>query len=309
MEPKSELNPAQLEVLDLLGASRDERPSFDTVLRHELRRVLDDGLAPFVERVGDDQLWVSKHLLGQVFGCERKYVADEASPFEWAVPIARGSVAHKAIELSIHRKGRPSPLELVDDAIESLSDGLDGLADFLQTCGDNKIAELRAEANERVTKFMESFPPLLPRWWPVTESRLRLEIHGLFIFSGKVDLSLGKADGTTAGKVLIDFKTGGYSPLHREDLRFYALLETIRVGTPPRLLTSYYLDQGTNHPEEVTEDHLHAAALRLIDGVGRIIELRNAEREPATAPGAPCGWCSIREKCDVGQHHLSDDDY
>ncbi len=309
MESKPELNPAQLEVLDLLGAGRDQRPHFDAVLRHELRRDLDDGLAEQVEHVSDDELWVSKHLLGQVLGCERKYVAEESEPFVWTVPIARGSVAHKAIELSIHREGRPAPLELVDDAMARLSEGIDGLADFLQTCGPVPIAELRAEANDRVTKFMESFPPLNPRWWPVTESRIRLEVHDRFIFSGKVDLSLGRAEGNTAGKVLIDLKTGGFSPLHREDLRFYALLETMRVGTPPRLLATYYLDQGTIHPEDVTEGVLHAAVRRVVDGVGRIIELRNGEREPSTAPGPLCRWCPVLDECDVGRHHLDDDDY
>jgi len=310
MEQIQELNPAQREVLDLLGAGPGERPQFDAVLRHELRTAIDNGLADTAARVvGDDQIWVSKHLLGQVLGCERKYAAEENEPFEWTVPIARGSVAHKAIELSIHRKGTPTPLELIDDALASLAEGTDGLADFLQTCGEVSTAELRAEANDRVTKFMESFPPLNTRWWPVTESRLRLEVHDRFVFSGKVDLSLGKAHGNTAGKVLIDLKTGGYSPLHREDLRFYALLEAIRIGTPPRLLATYYLDSGTIHPEEVTEGVLQAAVKRIIAGVGRIIELRNGDREPATAPGPLCRFCPALDDCDTGQQHLADDDY
>ena len=33
-----------------------------------------------------------------------KYVADEQSPFEWNIPAARGTVAHKAIELLIGRR-------------------------------------------------------------------------------------------------------------------------------------------------------------------------------------------------------------
>lgn len=309
MESKPELNPAQIDVLNLLGTDRDQRPHFDAVLRHELRRTLDDGLAEQVGRLSDDQLWVSKHLLDQVLGCERKYVAEESEPFGWTVPIARGSVAHKAIELSIHRQGRPTPLELVDEALARLSEGIDGLADFLQTCGAVSIAELRAEANDRVTKFMESFPPLNPRWWPVTESRIRLEVHDCFIFSGKVDLSLGRAEGNIAGKVLIDLKTGGFSPLHREDLRFYALLETIRVGVPPRLLATYYLDQGTVHTEQVTEGVLHAAVRRVIDGVARIVELRNTAREPQTAPGPSCRWCPVLDECEAGRRHLEDDDY
>lgn len=310
MESPQELNPAQSEVLELLGASKTERPQFDSVLKHELRTALDNGLAEAARQVGEnDQVWVSKHLLGQVLGCERKYVAEDAIPFEWTVPIARGSVAHKAIELSIHQKGKPTPLELIDHALASLSEGTDGLADYLQTCGEVATAELRAEANDRVTKFMESFPPLDTRWWPVTESRLRLEVHDRFVFSGKVDLSLGKAQGDIAGKVLIDLKTGGWSPLHREDLRFYALLEAIRVGTPPRLLATYYLDSGTIHPEEVTEGVLQAAVKRIIAGVERIIALRAGDREPATAPGPLCRFCPVLEDCDAGQRHLEDDSY
>ena len=42
------LNPAQEDVLAVLGASKDERPRFEKVLRHELRRALDDALEPFV---------------------------------------------------------------------------------------------------------------------------------------------------------------------------------------------------------------------------------------------------------------------
>lgn len=309
MEPRIELNPAQLEVLDLLGADRDQRPRFDAVLRHELRKELEAGLEPLLDRTTDDSIFISKHLLGQVMGCERKFVAEEEQQFEWTVAIARGSVAHKAIELSIHTKSRPPPLELIDEAIASLSEGIDGLAEFLQTCGDVAIAELRAEANDRLTKFMECFPPLKPNWWPVTESRLRLEILDRFIFSGKVDLSLGKADGNTAGKVLIDLKTGAFSPLHREDLRFYALIEAIRVGTPPRLIATYYLDQGAVHPELVTEDVLHAALRRVIDGAGRVVELRSAMREPAVAPGPLCRWCPVLDECDEGKRHTDDDPY
>ncbi len=310
MESKPKYNPAQQEIIELLGADRDKRPQFEPVLRHELRLALEDGLAEQAERLPGDQLWVSKHLLGQVMGCERKYMAEKDAPFEWSVPIARGSVAHKAIELSIHKKEHLAPLELVDDAIATLSAGIDGLAEYLQTCGSVALAELRAEANDSVVKFMESFPPLSPRWWPTTESRLRLDIHDSFIFSGKVDLTLGRADGHTAGKVLIDLKTGSRSPLHAEDLRFYALLEAIRVGTPPRLVASYYLDRGVIHAEKVTESVLEAAVRRVLAGVDRIVSLDEGERVPSVAPGPLCRWCPALEDCDEGRlHNESREDY
>ena len=116
-----EFNPAQQEVLDQLGAPRGEWPRFEVTLRHELRRELDDGLEPLLDSLDpDDQLFVNKHLLGQIHGCERKFLADEAEPFSWTVPMARGTVAHKAIELSIHWKREPDPLIMVDEALARL---------------------------------------------------------------------------------------------------------------------------------------------------------------------------------------------
>ncbi len=310
METPVELNPAQQEVVTLLGAKPAERPVFDAGLRTELKEAVEQGLAPLTERANkiDDTIWVSKHALGQVMGCERKYLAEEEAQFEWSVPLARGSVSHKAIELSIHWRREPEPLALVDEALGRLTESDDSLGDWLQTISEAERAELRAESNDRVVKFLECFPPLKTGWRPVTESRLRYEVHDQFAFSGKVDLTLGHAEGTRAGKVLIDLKTGGFSPQHLEDLRFYALIETIRLGTPPRRIATYYLDQGNFVPEDVTEEVLHAAAARLIDGTTRIVEVLGAEREPNLVAGPVCRWCPVLGDCDVGKRHLEVDD-
>ncbi len=315
METPVELNPAQQDVLAQLGANRDERPRFDAVLRHELRRALDDGLAPLLDlldqRPGEkpgDNMFISKHKLGRVMGCERRFVAEETEEFAWSVPIARGTVAHKAIELSIHWRREPDPLVLVDESISRLSEGIDGLGDWLQSCTEVERAELRAEANDRVVKFLECFPPLKTAWRPVTESRLRLELHDRFVLSGKVDLALGQAEGDLAGKVLIDLKTGGFSPQHLDDLRFYALIEAIRLGTPPRRLATYYLDQGRFLPEDVTENLLFATVARINDGVARMLDLATERRTPSIVPSTACRWCPVLDDCDEGQRHLRDDE-
>ena len=315
VETSVELNPAQRDVLAQLGASRDERPRFDAVLRHQLRRELDDGLEPLLELIDrrpaarpGDNMFVSKHMLGRVMGCERRFVAEEAEDFAWSVPIARGTVAHKAIELSIHWRREPEPLVLVDESISRLAEGIDGLADWLQQATEVERAELRAEANDRVVKFLECFPPLKAGWRPATESRLRLEIHDRFVLSGKVDLALGQAEGDLAGKVLIDLKTGGFAPQHLDDLRFYALLEAIRLGTPPRRLATYYLDQGRFLPEDVTEDLLFSTVARVTDGVARVLDLAAGTRSATTAPGPACRWCPVRADCDDGRRYLADED-
>ena len=117
---------------------------------------------------------------------------------------------------------------------------------------------------------------------------------------------MGRADGLRAGKVLIDLKTGGFAPSHRDDLRFYALVETLRLGTPPRLIASYYLDGGRMQEELVSEDVLRSALERVVQGAVAVAELQFQGRTPVLRPGARCGWCPIRDTCETGQRWLED---
>src|SRR5262249_20330053 len=153
-----------------------------------------------------------------------------------------------------------------------------------------------------VAAFQECFPPLKPAWIPVTESRVRVELcGGRIVLSGKTDLTLGRAAGPPANKVIIDLKAGRPAPSHPDDLRFYALLETIKLGVPPRKLATYYLETGRPHPEEVSQPLLRAAARRTVDGVQKIVELACRERTPAKMPGPACRWCPVRDDCDEGR--------
>ena len=302
-------NPAQQEVVSLLGAPKGTRPEFDPGLRDELRARLEDRLEPLVELIGSDAIddeiiFLSKFTLTQVLGCERKFMADRSEPFEWSPPTARGTVMHKAIELSVHWRGEPSPLALVDEALASLQNADKSIGDYLRTCSETERTELRAAAGSTMTQFLECFPPLKLAWRPTTESPIRASLHGgLIVLSGKPDLTLGQPDGTVAGKVIIDFKTGGFSPAHREDLRFYALLEALRI-LPPRLLATYYLDQGRVHSEEVTHDLLLSATERVIDGAHRYVELVSGQHPATVTPGPACRWCPVQPDCEEGTEYL-----
>ncbi len=308
--PAGGLNPAQAEVLAALGARPGERPAFDPRLRAELRSELQERLAPLVERLpAGEALWVSKHLLASVHGCEGLFLARDDEEFAWNSANARGVVSHKAIELSISWRGDPPPGQLVDEAIARLIAGNDRIADYLGGLGEGERAELHGEAVERVAMFLECFPPLEARWRPVPESRLRADLcDDRVVLSGKVDLTIGRPEGTRAGKVLIDLKTGGFAPNHRDDLRFYALIEAVRLGVPPRLLATYYLDGARLQDERVTEDLLGSALERVVHGIDAAIALRHEEREPVLRPGAPCRWCPRQDDCEVGQRWLSDRD-
>jgi hypothetical protein len=310
MEADATLTPAQRDVVALLGAARADRPEFDADLRHELRARLEEGLAEAVAEVDpDDPVWVSKHKLSEVHGCEAKFRADEV--FVVSPASARGVVAHKAIELSINLDGGLDPLDLIDEALGRLehSDqrGEQWVAEWLRSCTEVERAEVRAEANDRLVKFLDCWPPLNPRWRPAPESKLYADLcDGRVVLAGKVDLALGRAEGLRAGKVLVDLKTGRAYPSHREDLRFYALVETLRLGVPPRKLATHYLDAGRLEPEEVTVDVLLAAVERTIDGVRAMVALTDPDRPLVKKPGPPCGWCPIADACDEGRTWLEE---
>ena len=116
------------------------------------------------------------------------------------------------------------------------------------------------------------------------------------------------AEGQKAGKVIVDFKTGGFNATHHEDLRYYALVETLRIGIPPRLVASYYLDQANFVPEKVTEELLESTVRRIAQGVERIVEITYMEKTPVLKPGPSCRWCLISDDCDTGQKYINEAD-
>jgi hypothetical protein len=97
----------------------------------------------------------------------------------------------------------------------------------------------------------------------VFEARTRWTPPGCVELVGKTDLVIGKPEGRISTKLVIDFKTGWPSPTHRNDLRFYALLETVVRRVPPRRLVTFYLDSAEADVEDVTESVLEAALARL----------------------------------------------
>ncbi len=306
----SPLNPAQRAVLDELGATPAERPEFDPDEIDDLRAGLINQLEPLAPPLDDDGLFINKRTLNQVFGCEVKFVHEHGSrDFEWSIPMARGSVSHKAIELSLSWRGEPNPLDLVEEALGRLSEQDRSIGGFLQTLNEADEAELRAEANDRVAKFLEMWPPLERRWSPVVETPMYHDLlEGRITLQARPDLTIGRARGVRAGKVIIDLKSGRPHAEHAGDLRFYALVDTLRIGVPPRLIASYYLDGARFSSETVTLGTLASAFTRVIDGVRRIVEL-TVESDPAShRTGPACRFCPLADSCEPGQAWLADAD-
>ena len=278
IEPVSELTPVQQRTLDTLG--RTGQPVvFDPAVVAELRADLDEGLAELAGRLSESTsidpppaLVVTKHDLGEVFTCEAKSAAPD--DFVWSAAKAKGQVAHKAIQLSVHWRGELVPITLVDEAIVRLADEEYGLGQWLASLPPGDAADLRGRAVEHVTKFLECFPPLDPRWRPVTEGASQYPLAGPIVLRARIDLTLGVPKQGESRKVIVDVKTGRLMNRHREDLRFYALIETMVREVPPRLLASYSLDSAAAESEDVTIDLLRSAVRRTLDGVQRIVEIQ-----------------------------------
>lgn len=299
------LTPVQQRTLDLLRRSA-EPVAFAPEFVAELCADLHAGLAELEERLdGDDTLWVSKHHLDRVLTCEASWAAPEG--FEWTLANARGKIAHRAVQLSVHWPGDNAPMTLVSEAMTRIADEEQRLGEWLTALGPADLADLRGRAVEHVTKFLECFPPLEGSWFPVTESRMQFPRQGRIVLSARVDLTLGRNVGGESRKVIIDIKTGRLHSRHREDLRFYALLETLTRDVPPRLLVTYSLDSGSADREETTEAVLRSTLRRTLDGIDRMVSIRHESREPDRTPSAACRWCSLRESCAPGRGFLAGD--
>jgi hypothetical protein len=296
------LSPLQEKTLALLRRG-DAPVVFDREFIAELRADVDHAFNGFHDRLGDETVFVSKHRLSSVLGCEVQHLLDDE--FAWSPALAGGQVAHRAVQLMLNWRGDPVPADLVDESIARLSDDDSSLGDWISALTEADAADLRGFAVDKVIKFQECFPPLDRRAAPTAESSVRWPHDGPIVLSGKVDLTIGRPNGTESRKVIIDLKTGWASPRHREDLRFYALVETLRSQVPPRKLASFYLDSGEPVVEDVDERVLRTAMRRMLDAVNVQIELAVEGREPVKRPGVSCRWCPLQSECDEGREYLA----
>ncbi len=304
--PAEALSPVQQRTLDVLRRSGDPvvfDESFVSEMRTEMRIALDD----FAGRLDDgDVVFVSKHRIASVLDCEEHHL--QPDEFEWTAANAKGTVAHRAIELLLSwpkHRSEPSPIDLVDEALERMAGENRGISQWVNSLSAADEADVRGQTTVRVTQFLENFPPLRKQWAPVTEASIRWPGSGPITLSGKVDLLFGRPQGRESRKVIIDLKTGRPNVRHRQDLGFYAVLETLVREIPPRKVATFYLDAAEAHADDVSEPMLTSAVRRTLDGINAMIELETEGRPPVRRPGASCRWCPISDSCEEGQAYLT----
>lgn len=299
---ENELNPLQQAVIDALGIPTGWQPLPPEVIASIEDQLL-TALAPVADKFSADApLRVNKHHLATVHGCEKYHVLQREAPFAWNINTVRGTIAHKGIELMLNWRGPIVPAEIVDAAITSVAENpRESASGFLISLSAHEMAELRGAVLGAVTNFLECFPPIKAQWRPMVEySASYAMFDNSIVLTSRMDLVLGGP----GKKVIIDLKTGRLTPTHRDDLRFYALVETLRSRQTPRQLGSYSLDSARLESEDVTEGLLQSAVRRSAQGILLIADLVLKTREPDLRPGYQCRWCPIADNCDVGARFL-----
>jgi hypothetical protein len=283
------------------------RPSFPVDLSRRLRDWIEKGVASL--QLGEP-LWLGKEKLSDHARCEGKFVAmirGEGPPFEHSPKSAAGVLLHKAVEVEVGSREGLDPHTIAQIAAERLREREQRFEEYWRDLDVAGRDDILMEVVRRVALFQASFPPLKDlrrELGPIAELPVRAELlSGDLVLSGRIDLVLGlpsKAEPTLATRIAIDLKTGGAHPEYPEDMRFYALLLTLRFGVPPYRGASLFLESGEWQAEDVTEEGLQHAADRVVEAASAAAELLNG-REPQLTPGHYCAWCPRSAVCPVAE--------
>jgi PD-(D/E)XK nuclease superfamily len=297
-----ELTDPQRRTLDQLIGT-DPRPTFPADLAQRLRDRIEDAVRELELR---ETLWLGKEKITDHGRCEGKFAAaisGEAPAFEHSPKSAAGVLMHRAIEVEVGARDGLDAHTIAETAADRLVDREERFADYWNGLAPIDRDDVLMEVVRRVTMFQASFPPLKElrrELTPISEMPVKAELlGGALVLSGRIDLVLGAPDRlepTRATRLAIDLKTGNAYPEYPEDLRYYALIMTLRFGVPPYRVASLFLESGEWQAEDVGEHALQHAADRVIAAARAAAALENG-REPMLTPGVYCGWCPRAEVC------------
>ncbi len=251
----------------------------------------------------DREVKVTKHDL--TVGCEvRTAVENRYSRFRWSPSNASGTLTHAAVGAWLHHPKPMSPGRAVELGLARARRTESGLGRWLEReITDDDLVELVEITTRRTAAWLDTMPPIPSGWSPVVENAVTATV-GPVTLPAKYDLSLGAAKGMTAGRVVVEWKTGRPRPEHLTAARHYAAVETLAVGVPPAAVAVHYLDERRLVVEEVTMDTLLAAGRAVVTAAARVDRLNRLDRL-STGPGVLCKWCPVVTGCRTGSGFLA----
>ncbi len=295
-----ELPAGQRHLAEQLLALDVPRPPADPDQHRRLTELLHDRLAPLVEArpEGARPITLGKTQL-DALSCDGRFLDQQAAGFEWSAPTVRGQLVHRAVNLD-HQTRRAQPVELLlSHAWEEFRHSGDSALDFCEDVSELEVAAISGDAATVVEEFRAIFPLLPVEWNVVWEPTITVPlVDGSIRVRGKPDLRLGRPDPRSRRMLLADLKTGNRSASDRQDMRWYALLATLKYRQAPFRVATVYLDEGRHDVEDVTEDVLEAAARELATRIGTAIRLADEPEVRTLVAGPYCRWCGLAEDCE-----------
>jgi|HubBroStandDraft_4_1064222.scaffolds.fasta_scaffold149595_1 hypothetical protein len=254
------------DVLQSLRGDPVRRSTVDPGFAGGLREWLEDGLCALLP-IPSAPLVVNKQLLRDVLA-GRPPSTGESRPV--TTPLALGALID-----ALFRQ-----LVTVGRIEEPMRDGLDSLridprrrdvVEFAEALPADDYVRLQDEVETQAAILVSRWPRLAPSWLPRTQERLAMPLAGgEVLLVGVVDLAVGAPSSGRASIALIEVKSGTARIEDREDLWFYALLETLRSGAPPSRVATFYTRTGQVDAMDVDEDQLNAAVQRVLRAVSLI---------------------------------------
>jgi hypothetical protein len=185
---------------------------------------------------------------------------------ELSTALARGVLVDALFRqlVTTGRIGNP-----MRDAMGSLEvdDGQRPVANFVRGLSPHERDALAEDVARHAARLRAHWPSLSPTWLPRTGDRISIPLAGgRLVLTGVLDLVIGAPSTGRASVCIVELKSGGRHAVHRDDLHFYALLETLRSGALPFRVATYYSLDGHVDAEDMTDELLAAAVRRTIEG-------------------------------------------
>src|ERR1700728_1460034 len=256
------------EVLASLRGDSSRRPLVDPGLSGGLRDWLEDGLCSLAPRAATP-LVLTKQTL-------RDALAGRPSGTSIGPQPVNHSIALGALMDVLFRQ-----LVTIGRIEEPLRDGIGALridprrseiVDFVNGLTGRARADLHEELETQTAVLLSRWPRLSPSWLPRTQERIAIPLAGGdVVLVGVIDLIVGAPSAGRASVGLIELKSGRARTEDCDDLRFYALLETLRSGAPPFRVATFYTRTGHVDAEDVDDEILISSVRRVLAAIGRMV--------------------------------------
>ena len=291
---------------ELLEVERDQEPPTESDLQ-DLRADLDRDLTDLASGWGDrphGPLRITKARLQSTGVCHAQVLA-EAQPFVLDSDVAMGAICDIAAGIvALHPTYRPESgwFHALEPALApERPDVVSLIADF-----PHDQAELFFETlDQRCNSLPTLIGDVRQRQHTVRERARMLFGEAQVLLSIETDL-------VTRGEhpTITEVKSGRFGPWILDELRFYALVRSLRDMTAPSWLCAISLadDNFTAIPLRIED--LFAAARRVVAAAEVLMNIDRLvfARQPVpTTPGSQCRWCRRVRVCpDVSDTILSE---